>query len=117
MQVPCGGGHRSWDFNVSPICVTFIYIKDKTIYTYEYPFHCIFHPSLPGRCVGHSKSVCRARFIDWKGEPLILSGSEDTNLRLAKILDRSLYSLTVITKKHVSSIRYGAYLFQFIFYI
>ena len=80
-------------------------MKDKVVNATRYPFDSIFNLSLPGRCGGHSKSVCRARFIGWKkGEPLILSGSEDTNLRLAKIVDRSLYSLMVIPK-HVSSIR------------
>ena len=79
-------------------------MKDKIVNAVRYPFDSIFNLSLPGRCGGHSKSVCSARFIGWKGEPLILSGSEDTNLRLAKILDRSLHSLMVIPK-HVSSIR------------
>ncbi len=103
MQVPCGGGHRSWDFQVSPSDVTLLFIKDKHIYENRRSPDGVFNSSLPGRCGGHSKSICRGRFIGLK-EPLILTGSEDTTMRLSRLDQRSAQSLTIITK-HVSSVR------------
>ncbi|KAI9558766.1 hypothetical protein GHT06_015555 [Daphnia sinensis] len=102
MQVPCGGGHRSWDFDATSD-VTFLFIKDKHIYEHRRPLSGVFSSSLPGRCGGHSKSVCRGRFIGFH-EPLILTGSEDTTMRLSRLEKRSAQSLTIITK-HVSSVR------------
>lgn len=102
MQVPCGGGHRSWDFDVTSD-VTLLFIKDKHIYEHRRPLSGVFSSSLPGRCGGHSKSVCRGRFIGFN-EPLILTGSEDTTMRLSRLEKRSAQSLTIITK-HVSSVR------------
>ena len=104
MQVPCGGGHRSWDFQISPSQVAFVFIKDKRIYENRRSLDGVFNSSLPGRCGGHSKSICRARFVGLLKQPLILTGSEDTTMRLSRLDQRSAQSLTVITK-HVSSVR------------
>lgn len=103
MHVPCGGGHRSWDFNVSSSHVTFLFIKDKQVYENKRLLNSVFNASLPGRCGGHSKSVCRGRFISF-GEPLVLTGSEDTTMRLSRLHQKSAQSLTIVTK-HVSSVR------------
>lgn len=104
MQVPCGGGHRSWDFDVSSDHVTFLFIKDRQIYETRCLLSKVFRPTLPGRCGGHSKSVCRARFLSIRGEPIILTGSEDTMIRLSRLSDGSVRCLTTIPK-HVSSVR------------
>lgn len=108
MQVPCGGGHRSWDFSVSSAQVTFLYVKDKVIHETRRPLDSVFQPVLPGRSGGHSKSVCRARFITFpcrRDQPLLLTGSEDTTVKLFRVnKDRSLDCITTIPK-HVSSVR------------
>ncbi|XP_046645596.1 WD repeat-containing protein 6-like [Daphnia pulicaria] len=105
MQVPCGGGHRSWDFDVTSSDVTFLFIKDRHIYENRRPLSAVFNSSLPGRCGGHSKSICRGRFVGFHDDsPLVLTGSEDTTMRLSLFDRRSAQSLTVITK-HVSSVR------------
>lgn len=103
MQVPCGGGHRSWSFDVSSSDVTLLFIKDKQIYENRRCLNGVFNSSLPGRCGGHSKSICRGRFIGVE-QPLILTGSEDTTMRLSRLDEGSAQSLTIITK-HVSSVR------------
>nr|CAH0107907.1 unnamed protein product [Daphnia galeata] len=106
MQVPCGGGHRSWDFDVTSSDVTFLFIKDKHIYENRRQLSGVFNSSLPGRCGGHSKSICRGRFVGFHNEwpPLVLTGSEDTTMRLSRLEKRSAQSLSIITK-HVSSVR------------
>lgn len=106
MQVPCGGGHRSWDFDVTSSEVTFLFIKDKHIYENRRQLSGVFNSSLPGRCGGHSKSICRGRFVGFHNEwpPLVLTGSEDTTMRLSRLEKRSAQSLSIITK-HVSSVR------------
>lgn len=103
MHVSCGGGHRSWDFDATSSEVTFLFVKDKQIYENRRPLNGVFSPSLAGRCGGHSKSICRGRFICFH-EPLILTGSEDTTIRLSRLDQRSLQSIAIITK-HVSSVR------------
>lgn len=103
MEVPCGGGHRSWDFQVSSSDVTYLFIKDKQIYENRRSLDGVFNSSLPGRWGGHSKSICRGRFIGMD-QPLVLTGSEDTTIRLSRLREKSAQSLTVITK-HVSSVR------------
>ena len=104
MKVTCGGGHRSWDLSVSPSSVTFLFVKDKQIYESCRPRDSVFHLTLAGKCGGHSKSTCRAKFIRSGHQTLILTGSEDTTLRISKLSDGSLRCLTTISK-HISSVR------------
>lgn len=105
MQVVCGGGHRSWDLSVSPSQVTLLFIKDKRVYENRRPLDAVFTPTLSGRCGGHAKSICSARFLAQSGaEPLVLTGSEDTTVRLSRAGHRSIRSLAVIPQ-HVSSVR------------
>ena len=104
MKVTCGGGHRSWDFNVSPSSVTFLFVKDKQIYENCRPRDSVFHSTLAGKCGGHAKSTCRSQFIRSDHQTLILTGSEDTTLRISKISDEALRCMTTIPK-HISSVR------------
>ena len=85
MQVPCGGGHRSWDFQVSPSQVAFVFIKEKYIYENKIDVHWMVCSTL--LYPFHSKSICRCRFVGLK-ESLILNGSEDTTMRLSRLLDQ-----------------------------
>ena len=101
MKVACGGGHRSWDFSVSPSQVAFVYVKDKKVYESRRPRDSVFHLTLAKKYSGHSKSICRAKFI---AGSLILTGSEDTTLRISKLSEGSLQCLTTIPK-HISSVR------------
>lgn len=101
MQVQCGGGHRSWDLSVSSDGVRFVFVKDKHVYENWRPVEAVFTPTLAGRYGGHAKSICSAKFL---GGELVLSGSEDTTMRLSRVVDRSIRPLSVIPK-HVSSVR------------
>ena len=101
MQVQCGGGHRSWDLSVSSDGVRFLFIKEKHVYENWRPVEAVFTPTLTGRYGGHGKSICSAKFL--AGE-LLLTGSEDTTMRLSRLGNQSIRTLSVIPK-HVSSIR------------
>lgn len=104
MKVTCGGGHRSWDFSVTLSSVTFLFVKDKQIYESCRPRGSVFHSTLAGKCGGHSKTTCRAQFIRSDNQTLILTGSEDTTLRISGLSGGSLRCLTTIPK-HISSVR------------
>jgi hypothetical protein len=34
LTVPCGGGHRSWDWMLEGCTLKFIYLKDKIVHMY-----------------------------------------------------------------------------------
>jgi hypothetical protein len=36
LRIPCGGGHRSWDWDVKEQILAFIYLKDKKVWRVTY---------------------------------------------------------------------------------
>ena len=104
MEVKCGGGHRSWDFYVTPSDVTLLFIKDKEVYESCRPRNSVFNMTLDRKYGGHLKSICRARIICSGGQSLVLTASEDTTIRISKLSDGSLQCLTTVPK-HISSVR------------
>ncbi|XP_072376945.1 tRNA (34-2'-O)-methyltransferase regulator WDR6 [Diabrotica undecimpunctata] len=99
----CGGGHRSWDFSKTDV-ITFLYIKDKFINKLEYNLivnrsHDIIEPF-------HLNDVNSMQIISTKFQYIIISGGEDTTIRIT-VTDEHLSSFVnkITLKSHLSSIR------------
>ncbi|RZC42013.1 WD repeat-containing protein 6, partial [Asbolus verrucosus] len=98
----CGGGHRSWDFCKQHDTVMFGYVKDHAIkiLTYDQTEMC------PTNKIAsyHTKTVNAVKIFKVREYYLILSGSEDTKLRIS-LIGKDYYAVLKNLKSHLSSIR------------
>lgn len=104
----CGGGHRSWDFNLISNIFIFSYVKNNAICYLEHNWHDLRPIDL--LCGFHSleTNAIEVVHIPSNDEYILISGGEDTTLRLSKIIkDCPVYSFVNINvlKMHLSSIR------------
>ncbi|KAK9881961.1 hypothetical protein WA026_018153 [Henosepilachna vigintioctopunctata] len=102
LKSSCGGGHRSWDFSEN----TFIYLKSKAINIKHFDLPAI----LPLDFISgyHVKEINCLKAIRIGGYYILISGGEDTVLRLKKVdLTKERVELTSIKKfkSHLSSIK------------
>ncbi|KAL3277546.1 hypothetical protein HHI36_012890 [Cryptolaemus montrouzieri] len=102
IKSPCGGGHRSWDFNDS----CFVYLKSKSINIKNFDLAAI----LPIDFISgyHVKEINCLRALRIGGYYILASGGEDTVLRLKKVdLTKERTELCSIKKfkSHLSSIK------------
>nr|XP_018903039.1 PREDICTED: WD repeat-containing protein 6 [Bemisia tabaci] len=112
LREECGGGHRSWDCILNEKLVL-VWIKDKSVHVKCYPvdnfsnsvflegFHCKEINSL---------TVCKTISEDGEHFDILLTGSEDTTLRISSITSLNLDSQSnffdqCVVRSHVSSIR------------
>jgi hypothetical protein len=49
LTIPCGGGHRSWDWTLEGETFTFIYVKDKMVHMFTCMMNEIMKPILQVR--------------------------------------------------------------------
>ncbi|KAJ8921999.1 hypothetical protein NQ315_008637 [Exocentrus adspersus] len=97
----CGGGHRSWDF-LPGHKSTFTYIKDKTVHILNLRLNELTPIDLiEGYQVKEINSVGAIRALN---NYVIVSGGEDTNLRI-NVADSCNFVNVVSLKPHLSSIR------------
>lgn len=45
-RIRCGGGHRSWDCMLMDELITFLYIRNKQVYVFDFPLSSIKSPVL-----------------------------------------------------------------------
>lgn len=100
----CGGGHRSWDFFKQEHIISFIYIKDKFINKFEYDLH--INKSYDLIEPFHLKEVNCMKIIKTSNQYILISGGEDTTLRVTSV-NKNLNSFKnlITLKSHLSSIR------------
>ncbi|XP_050305724.1 WD repeat-containing protein 6 [Anthonomus grandis grandis] len=102
LKIKCGGGHRSWDYLKHKENISLIYIKRGAIESIKVNINDI----KPGHLVDgyHVREINCIKVIDIEDKHLIISGGEDTLLRLSVIDDNGLSVLQCL-KVHLSSIR------------
>ncbi|PNF20195.1 hypothetical protein B7P43_G16418 [Cryptotermes secundus] len=109
LTIPCGGGHRSWDWTLEGHTFRFIYVKDKMVHMYTCMMNEIIKPALQSGF--HSKQISCIRQIpllkDETGNShnLLLSASEDTTVRLSVISNSNVLHTVTVLQSHISSVR------------
>ncbi|KAG7214130.1 hypothetical protein KM043_001484 [Ampulex compressa] len=83
-RIPCGGGHRSWDFMLLKDLITFAYIRNKRVFILN---HSMYSSNFPVVLNGfHTKEVyCMLPIMEINGQYVFISGGEDCSLRLTLI--------------------------------
>lgn len=95
----CGGGHRSSDYRLSNDHLKFLYIRDKKIFL----SHLSIFSSVQIRSGFHGKEINCLKIIH--RDPLIIvSGSEDTTLRITRFSGDSTEELYTV-ENHISSVK------------
>ncbi|XP_011869820.1 PREDICTED: WD repeat-containing protein 6 [Vollenhovia emeryi] len=121
VQIPCGGGHRSWDYIISLTKASFAYVKDKEIHvcdlsSFLFPAK-IYHRSLQNGF--HPKEICCLHYIprrlhsaEDKDRDILVTGGEDGALRISEIsgvgsrnFARRTFKTLGIFNGHISGIK------------
>ncbi|XP_012154192.1 tRNA (34-2'-O)-methyltransferase regulator WDR6 isoform X3 [Megachile rotundata] len=75
-RVPCGGGHRSWDCIVLNELVSFLYIRNKQVYIFDFPLAALKTPVLLNGF--HTKEVNFINpVLNTNMQNVFISGGED----------------------------------------
>mgnify|MGYP002715712474 CR=1 FL=1 len=98
-SLDCSGGHRSCHFKLNNDTLKFIYIKENKIFEKDLILNAIKRL----RSGFHSKNINTLKILD-TDQKIIVSGSEDTTMRISLIFGQELKVLKVF-KTHVSSIK------------
>lgn len=108
LSYSCGGGHRSWDFIKKGDTFSFVYIKHKTLNLFNFEWTDLRHTYVMENF--HSMEVNSIEMVSPKttSECILISGGEDTTLRLSKLDANSndqVFTKISVFKSHLSSIR------------
>lgn len=93
----CGGGHRSCHYVLNGDKLSFIFVKEKKIFLIDLTLNAINRL----RIGFHGKVINSLRIIN---SEIIVTGSEDTTLRISRISKIEIEVLDVL-KTHISSVR------------
>ncbi|XP_015430355.1 PREDICTED: WD repeat-containing protein 6 [Dufourea novaeangliae] len=108
-RIPCGGGHRSWDCMLMGELITFLYIRNKRVYMFNFSLSSIKSPVLLNGF--HTKEVhCINPILKTNQDNIFLSGGEDGSLRITTVsnaLIKNNFSFRTlgIFNGHISSIK------------
>lgn len=98
----CGGGHRSWDFLKFEKYIHYVFIKDKNIFCELIDTNSLLPVDLVEGL--HANEINSLKSITLGSDKFLVSGGEDTNLKICKIKQPSLETLHN-RKFHLSNIR------------
>ncbi|CAD0201984.1 unnamed protein product [Chrysodeixis includens] len=110
IEMPCGGGHRSWDavryfdkVNESyEECIKFIYLKDAAINISTFQLSKITSTNVVNG--SHAKEINCLKALKVGDDVIYISGGEDTTLRISSV-DAAMDFKDEVSFKHLSSIR------------
>jgi len=60
IRVSCGGGHRSWDCMMMDGTASFVFIRNKQVYMFDYPLKSLKLPILQVRKINLSRKLYEA---------------------------------------------------------
>ncbi|XP_012255908.2 WD repeat-containing protein 6 [Athalia rosae] len=110
LRIPCGGGHRSWDYTLNSTNFQFVYIRDKRIYFSQCQLHSLANPAIQNGF--HSKEIyCIRRIPTCTNHNILISGGEDRELRITCLTNSKTHKnsqeLNTIARLsgHISSIK------------
>ncbi|XP_066248670.1 tRNA (34-2'-O)-methyltransferase regulator WDR6 isoform X2 [Euwallacea similis] len=101
-QVPCGGGHRSWHHLITSDAFQFSFIKEKVVHSIKTNREDLEPTSVVEGY--HIKEINCAKILHKADGLVVISGGEDTVLRISLIKEHQLRVLESL-KVHLSSIR------------
>lgn len=103
LEVPCGGGHRSWDtFSDDTGNLLFAFIKHRRIHKMAFDLTSYTPQNL---IEGHSRAINCMKLLPLDQNLLMVSGGEDTMLRIAAVPPDGSVRVLECLKVHLSSIR------------
>lgn len=102
-KTACGGGHRSWDIVKNSEMILFSYIKDKVIHNFCIDLKTILPTNLIENF--HVKEVNAIKTIKSSTSYIVISGGEDTTLRISLFNNNHTFINLITLKSHLSSIR------------
>ncbi|XP_076163612.1 tRNA (34-2'-O)-methyltransferase regulator WDR6-like isoform X1 [Ptiloglossa arizonensis] len=108
-RIPCGGGHRSWDCMLIDKLITFLYIRNKQVYVFDFSLNSIKSPVLLNGF--HVKEVhCVNPISKIDQNNIIISGGEDGTLRITSVSSKPIknnFSFRTLGSfdGHISSIK------------
>lgn len=95
----CGGGHRSCHYRLVENILSFMYLKEKKVFTVDLPLNSIQRL----RNSFHGKEINCLKIL--KSDPSVLvSGSEDTTVRISRLTESDIEEIQTL-KTHLSSVR------------
>lgn len=104
LEVNCHGGHRSWDFNKQLNEIKFVYIKDKAVRLTSCNWNCLNPKDLVEGF--HVYEINALKAVKYATDSyILLSGGEDTTLKLAFTDLKGQFEIIHNLKSHLSSIR------------
>ncbi|XP_034191161.2 tRNA (34-2'-O)-methyltransferase regulator WDR6 isoform X2 [Osmia lignaria lignaria] len=109
-RVPCGGGHRSWDCIVLNELVSFLYIRNKEVYIFDFPLNALKSPDLLNGF--HTKEVnFMEPVLKSNTHNLFISGGEDGTVRVSCVSTASMENICCletlgIFDGHISSVKF-----------
>lgn len=104
LTVNCGGGHRSWDCMVTKSKIFyFYYIRDKQVHVYSSKWLNLANSNIIHGY--HTKEINCSEVFKFNNKLVVLSGGEDTTIRLASIDKNYKFNPVETIKTHLSSVR------------
>ncbi|XP_061194456.1 tRNA (34-2'-O)-methyltransferase regulator WDR6-like isoform X1 [Saccostrea echinata] len=107
IQIPCGGGHRSWDCKTKGDNFRFVYQKTREVVVCDTKLQ---QNQVKLKSALHGREVTCVRFFDVREDGcIIVTGSEDTSVQIST-LKYNNYSVKEIScieylNEHISSVR------------
>lgn len=102
-EVPCGGGHRSWHYLTSPDEFKFAYIKRKSLNFLSVNLNKLLQSNVVEGL--HIREINCCKLIQTPSELFMISGGEDTILRISRNFLEGNFEVVGCLKVHLSSIR------------
>ncbi|XP_062614048.1 tRNA (34-2'-O)-methyltransferase regulator WDR6-like isoform X2 [Saccostrea cucullata] len=107
IQIPCGGGHRSWDSNTKGDNFRFVYQKTREVIVCDTKLQ---QNQVKLKSALHGREITCVRFLDAREDGcIILTGSEDTSVQISSIKynDYAVKEMSCIEylNGHISSVR------------
>lgn len=102
----CGGAHRLWDFQRTQNTYKFSYINKYKLYIKTFVDSHIQHGLINSGTHGREiRDIAVSPFKNTDGSQLIMSGSEDTVLRLGKLYDTGEIEYYWCMNSHISGLQ------------
>lgn len=102
-EVPCGGGHRSWNSLTSPDELKFAYIKRKSLNFLSINLKELLQNNVVEGL--HIREINCCKLIQFDSKLFMISGGEDTILRISRNFLEGKFEVVNCLKVHLSSIR------------
>ncbi|XP_030378617.1 WD repeat-containing protein 6 [Scaptodrosophila lebanonensis] len=105
-QLPCGGGHRYWDYQIHRDVLQIVFVKTKKVFHYRLSLQ---HksPALQLRNRWHTRGCNTMQLLERHstGQTFVVSAGDDNIIKVSSFVDGTLQLCTEL-HTHISSVRH-----------